>query len=86
MVCLVTPWFAAMAASGWVPVIQLMKQVIVAVLVWVVWVVRVKECPQVVQRQRVVCLLVVPFFLVVLSQSGQRGRLVVILLIQPVWC
>ena len=38
-----------------------------------------RECPQWVQRQRVVDLLVVPFFFVLLPHSGQLGRLVVIL-------
>ena len=51
----------------------------VAVFLLWVWVLRVKECPQWVQRQRVVDLLVVPFFFVLLPHSGQLGRLVVIL-------
>jgi len=56
-----------------------MNQVMVAAFLLCVWVLRVKECPHVVQRQRVVPLLVVPFFFVLLLHSGQLGRLVVIL-------
>ena len=37
----------------------------------------VKLCPQWVHRHLVVPLVVVPFFLVVLLHTGQRGRLVV---------
>jgi len=56
-----------------------MNKAMVAVFLLWVWVLRVKECPQWVQRQRVVDLLVVPFFFVLLPHSGQLGRLVVIL-------
>lgn len=56
-----------------------MNKAMVAVFLLWVWVLRVKECPQWVQRQRVVDLLVVPFSFVLLPHSGQLGRLVVIL-------
>ena len=69
----------AICDSGWVPVTHWMNQVMVAAFLLCVWVLRVKECPHVVQRQRVVPLLVVPFFFVLLLHSGQLGRLVVIL-------
>lgn len=59
------------------PVTQVMNCRKVAVRWWVVCVEQVKECPQVVQRQRVVPLLVVPYCFVVCRQMGLRGRLVV---------
>ena len=79
MVCLVTPWCAPKVVRDWVPVAHWMNKAMVAVFLLWVWVLRVKECPQWVQRQRVVDLLVVPFFFVLLPHSGQLGRLVVIL-------
>ena len=54
----------AICVSGWVPVTHWMNQVMVAAFLLCVWVLRVKECPHLVQRQRVVPLLVVPFFFV----------------------
>ena len=71
------PWCSARAVRDCVPVTQVMKVRMVAAWGWSCWVVRTKECPQSVQRQRVVPLLVVPFFLVVWLHTGQRGRFVV---------
>lgn len=41
-------------------------------------VVQVYECLQIIHRQRVIPLLVMPFFFVLLLYRGQRGLLVVI--------
>lgn len=57
-------------------VAQVMKVLNVAALTAVVWVVRVEEALQVVQRQRVVPLEVVPFFFIEPWQTGHRGLLV----------
>lgn len=86
MVCRVTPCVAAMVDSDCVPVAQLMKQAMVAAFLLCVWVLRVKQWPHWVHRQRVVPLLVVPFFFVGWLHSGYRGRLVVIPHIQPAEC
>ena len=73
MVCLVTPWCAAKVVRDWVPVAHWMNKAMVAVFLLWVWVLRVKECPQWVQRQRVVDLLVVPFSLCCCRIVGSWG-------------
>lgn len=57
--------------------IQVMNSSIVVALVADIWVVRVKKCPPLVQRQRAVPLVLVPFFSVVLLHTGQRSLLVI---------
>lgn len=65
----------AICVSGWVPVTHWMNQVMVAAFLLCVWVLRVKECPHLVQRQRVVPLLVVPFLFICPVHTGHRGLL-----------
>ena len=72
----VTCCVAATSSRGLVLVVQSMKVRNVAALTAVVWVVRGEEALQVVQRQRVVPLEVVPFFFIAPSQTGHRGLLV----------
>lgn len=71
------PAVEAMCVSAVVFVAQLMKVRKVAAWMLAFWVLRVKECPQRVHRQRVVPLLVVPFFFVFALHAGHCGRLVV---------